>query len=124
MTAARHDAAPATEPQHVQVQHILIGLRPVPGNRSHARKDEAKSSPTRFWTDARQENDDLVKQYTDDSPGHLRMSGSAARPGEFPRDGMVAAFGNVGFTISPGISIADWDPVTSPYGWHVIKRLK
>jgi hypothetical protein len=38
---------------------------------------------------------------------------------------MVPAFGNVGFNISPGnIGIADYDPQTSPYGWHVIKRLQ
>ena len=46
-------------------------------------------------------------------------------PGEFRRDGMVPAFGNVGFAISPGnIGIADYDPTTSPYGWHIIKRLQ
>jgi len=38
---------------------------------------------------------------------------------------MVPAFGNVGFAISVGnVDIADYDPNTSPYGWHIIKRLK
>jgi hypothetical protein len=31
----------------------------------------------------------------------------------------------VGFAISVGnIGMADHDPQTSPYGWHIIKRLK
>ena len=44
---------------------------------------------------------------------------------EFQREQMVPAFGNVGFAISVGnIDIANFDPQTSPYGWHIIKRLK
>jgi len=55
------------------------------------------------------------------------MSGKGVAPaqGEYPRDRMVSAFGNVGFAISPGnIGIADYDPADSPFGWHIIKRLK
>jgi parvulin-like peptidyl-prolyl isomerase len=38
---------------------------------------------------------------------------------------MVPAFGNVGFALNVGeIGIADFDPQTSPFGWHIIKRLK
>jgi len=69
-----------------------------------------------------------VKQYTDDSPpGIYGMSGRGVSPsqGEYPRDQMVPAFGNVGFAISPGnIGMADFDPQKSPFGWHIIKRLK
>ena len=122
---------PATKPQHVQVQHILIGFAgSVPGKPITRTKEEAKKLAYEILDRARAgENfDQLVKQYTDDSPpGIYGMSevGVPPGPGEFPRDGMVAAFGNVGFNISPGnIGIADWDPASSPYGWHVIKRLK
>ena len=51
----------------------------------------------------------------------------AADGSEYPRQGMVAAFGNVGFALNVGeIGIADYDPttMTSPYGWHIIKRVK
>ena len=123
--------APATEPQHVQVQPILIGFAgSVPGKPITRSKDEAKKLAYEILDQARAgaNFDELVKKYTDDSPpGIYGMSGIGVppAPGEFQRDGMVAAFGNVGFAISPGnIGIADWDPVTSPYGWHVIKRLK
>jgi len=122
---------PDVEPQHVQVQHILIGFAgSVPGKPITRSKDEAKVLAYQVLERARKgENfDDLVRQYTDDSPpGIYGMSavGIAPLPGEHARDGMVPAFGNVGFAISPGnIGIADFDPAASPFGWHIIKRLK
>jgi parvulin-like peptidyl-prolyl cis-trans isomerase-like protein len=122
---------PATPPQHVQVQHILIGFSgSVPGKTITRSKDEAKTLAYQILERARkgEDFDELVKQYTDDSPpGIYGMSekGLPPGPGEYPRDGMVAAFGNVGFNISVGnIGIADYDPQASPFGWHIIKRLK
>jgi parvulin-like peptidyl-prolyl isomerase len=38
---------------------------------------------------------------------------------------MVPAFGNVGFKLAVGeIAVADYDPKTSPFGYHLIKRVK
>ena len=122
---------PKVEPQHVQVQHILIGFAgSIPGKGITRTKEEAKKLAYEVLEKARkgEDYDALVKQYTEDSPpGIYEMSGLGvpAGPGEYPRDKMVPAFGNVGFAISPGnIGIADYDPQTSPYGWHIIKRLK
>ena len=122
---------PSTPPQHVQVQHILIGFTgSVPGKAITRSKEEAKTLAYQILDRARkgEDFDELVRQYTDDSPpGIYGMSekGLQPGPGEYPRDGMVAAFGNVGFNISPGnIGIADYDPQTSPFGYHIIKRLK
>lgn len=122
---------PAVEPQHVQVQHILIGFAgSIPGKGITRTKEEAKKLAYEVLEKARSGADfeTLVRQYTDDSPpGIYGMSGVGVAPaqGEYPRNQMVPAFGNVGFAISPGnIGIADYDPTTSPYGWHIIKRLK
>jgi len=122
---------PSTPPQHVQVQHILIGFTgSVPGKAISRSKEEAKTLSYQILDRARkgEDFDELVKQYTDDSPpGIYGMSekGLPPGPGEYPRDGMVAAFGNVGFNISVGnIGIADYDPQSSPFGWHIIKRLE
>jgi len=122
---------PDVEPQHVQVQHILIGFAgSVPGKPITRTKEEAKTLAYQLLDRARggEDFDALVRQYTDDSPpGIYSMSGVSVPPlpGEYPRDQMVPAFGNVGFAVSPGnIGIADWDPAASPYGWHIIKRLK
>ena len=73
--------------------------------------------------------DDLVTRHTDDRPpGIYGMSntGVAPTPGaEYARGSMVPAFGNVGFKLAVGeIGIADYDPRTSPYGYHVIKRVQ
>ncbi len=122
---------PDVIPQHVQVQHILIGFSgSVPGKSVSRTKEEAKTLAYQILERAgKGENfDELVRKYTDDSPpGIYGMSGTGVPPGqgEFSRDSMVAAFGNVGFSISPGnIGIADYDPAASPFGWHIIKRLK
>lgn len=43
----------------------------------------------------------------------------------FGRDEMVPAFGDVGFTLRMGeVGLAPYDPQTSPFGWHVIKRIE
>lgn len=122
---------PEVEPQHVQVQHILIGFAgSVSGKAVTRTRDEARDLAYEILARARkgEDFDALVRQYTDDSPpGIYDMSatGVAPRPGEFARDRMVPAFGNVGFAIVPGnIGIADYDPESSPFGWHIIKRLK
>ena len=45
--------------------------------------------------------------------------------GEYDRRGMVPAFGDVGFRISVGeVGLADYDAKTSPFGLHIIKRIK
>jgi hypothetical protein len=118
-------------PAHIQVQHILIGFAgSVPGKNITRTADEAKTLAYQVLAKAKAgENfDALVTQYTDDSPpGIYAMSGTNVPPGqgEYPRDRMVPAFGNVGFAINVGeIGIADYDANASPFGYHIIKRLK
>ncbi|MGE5176278.1 MAG: peptidylprolyl isomerase [Hyphomicrobiales bacterium] len=122
---------PDVEPQHIKVQHILIGFAgTIPGKPITRTKEEARVLAYQILERARkgEDFDALVRQYTDDSPpGIYGMSNFNVTPGpgEYPRDRMVPAFGNVGFAMSAGnIGIADYDPETSPYGWHIIKRLE
>ena len=125
------------QPQHITVQHILIGFKDAVGfggsapPKAAARtEEEAKTLAYQVLDMAKkgQDYDQLVAQYTDDqAPGIYKMSNSGVAPlsaDEYSRDGMVPAFGNVGFTLQVGeIGIADYDPATSPYGWHIIKRV-
>ena len=139
--AAGSNMNTAGQPQHITVQHILIGFKDAMGfqgsapPKAQARTEaEAKALAYEILDRAKKgENfDQLVTQYTDDSPpGIYSMSNIGVQAdtanGEFERQGMVAAFGDVGFTLQVGeIGMADYDAVTftSPYGWHVIKRIK
>jgi hypothetical protein len=122
---------------HIQVQHILIGFKNAvgfqgnaPANAQARTQEQAKTLAYDLLNKAKNgENfDNLVTQFTDDSPpGIYGMSNTGVQPGqgEYPREGMVPAFGNVGFGLKVGeIGIADYDPQTSPYGYHIIKRIR
>jgi hypothetical protein len=131
----------AGQPQHITVQHILIGFKdavgfqgnPPPGAANRT-EEQAKTLAYEILDRAKkgEDFDQLVTQYTDDSPpGIYSMSNIGVAPdnasGEFAREGMVAAFGDIGFALQVGeIGIADYDATTftSPYGWHIIKRIK
>lgn len=122
---------PKTAPDRVRVQHILIGFQgSVPGKNITRTKAEAKTLAYEVLERAQkgEDFDALVREYTNDSaPGIYAMAntGVTPNPGEAPRDRMVGAFGDVGFNIMVGnIGIADWDAQRSPFGWHIIKRLK
>ncbi|HUS13943.1 MAG TPA: peptidylprolyl isomerase [Chloroflexia bacterium] len=123
--------AAAAVPGHATVQHILIGFKgSVSGKNITRSQEEAKTLAYQLLAKAKggSDFDQLVRENTDDSPpGIYSMSdtGVPAGKGEYPREGMVPAFGNVGFSLKPGeIGIADFDPATSPFGYHIIKRLK
>jgi len=118
-------------PAHITVQHILIGFSgSVPGKNITRSMSDAKTLAYELLDRAKkgEDFDALVEKYTDDSPpGIYKMSGRGvpASPGEYARDSMVPAFGNVGFTLQVGqIGIADYDQTASPFGYHIIKRLQ
>lgn len=122
---------PNNEPEHIQVQHILIGFQgSVPGKPITRSKDQAKELAYEILEQARAgtDFDTLVRKHTDDSPpGIYGMSNRGVAPakGEYPREGMVAAFGDTGFPLGVSeIGIADYDQRSSPYGWHIVKRIK
>jgi peptidyl-prolyl cis-trans isomerase C/foldase protein PrsA len=123
-------ATPAGPAQHITVQHILISFQGA-GTAATRTQAEAKTLATDIFDRAKkgEDFDKLVTDFTDDSPpGIYKMANSGIAPteaDEYSRDGMVPAFGNVGFALNVGeIGMADYDPTTSPYGWHIIKRIK
>jgi parvulin-like peptidyl-prolyl isomerase len=133
LIAAEQAAPPqaAAEPEHVQVQHILISFTgKLPGKNVTRTQEEAQKLAYDVLARARkgEDFDALVKQYTDDAaPGMYGMSNAGVAPagGEYSRTGMVPAFGDVGFKLKVGeIGIADFDARKSPFGYHIIKRIK
>ncbi len=125
-------------PDHITVQHILIGFKDAvgfqgkPPPKAQTRtQDQAKALAYDLLAKAKggADFDALVVANTDDSPpGIYSMANTGVAPSganEYQREGMVPAFGNVGFALKVGeIGIADYDPQTSPFGYHIIKRIK
>ena len=54
----------------------------------------------------------------------MTNTGISPDGGAFPREQMVPAFGNIGFKLKVGeVGLAEFDSKTSPFGFHIIKRL-
>jgi len=124
-TALEHQS----EPERIAVQHILISF--AGAGTSATRTQEAAATLAGETLERVKQGADfgeLVQAMTDDSfPGIYRLCNTGHSPqsaDEYRRGGMVPAFGDVGFTLDVGgIAMAPFDPRTSPYGWHIIKRL-
>ena len=131
--APQAPATPKPVPDHIAVDHILIGVKPAIPNGTtpeEARKlaydllEQLKGGAD--WATLKNEHS------ADRSPGRpaggpygMSNHGVRPNPGERGRDGMVPAFGDVGFTLEVGeIGMADHHPSTSPFGFHIIKRMK
>jgi hypothetical protein len=127
------DTSGTVEPQYITVQHILIGFEgSVPGKPITRSPEEAQKLAEDLLKKAQagEDFDALVKEYTDDShPGVYKMANFGA-PADmsqrvFARDGMVKAFGDVGFPLEVGgVGLAAYDDKNSPFGWHIIKRVE
>ena len=120
------------EPQHIRVQHILIGFEgTLPGKNVSRKEEDAKKLAEKIYAQAKDPKADfdaLVKENTDDrAPGIYGMSNLGVQPqgDEFPRNQMVPAFGDVGFKLQKGeVGLANYDKATSPFGYHIIKRIE
>ena len=132
LAAALPAVSRTQEPDRVTVQHILIAFQgTIPEAKITRTREEAEKLAGELIEKARQgeDFDALVKKYTDDEhPGIYAMSNIGISPDperkEYPRNKMVKSFGDVGFSLKVGeIGMAVYDPITSKYGWHIIKRL-
>ena len=121
------------EPDYITVQHILVGFEgTVPGKNITRNQVEAKLLAEDLFkrVQAGEDFDELVKQYSDDKfPGIYKMANfdvpADMSQGVFSRGGMVRAFGDVGFPLEVGgVGLAEYDPATSQFGWHIIKRVE
>lgn len=125
------------EPAYITIQHCLIGVREAMPDRAMRNQEEAAKLAAELLEKAKTGDDfgDIVRQYTDDSaPGIYKLAnhGYESDPNErvpsrviHARGGMVSAFGDVGFALEVGeVGLAEYDLDTSPFGYHIIKRLK
>jgi hypothetical protein len=127
--AEKPPSPPRAEPERITVQHILISFAGA-GTAATRTREAAAQLAAETLERAHQGEDfgELVRALTDDAfPGIYRMCNTGLSPlsaDEYRRDGMVPAFGNIGFALDvDGIDMAPFDSEASPYGWHIIKRL-
>jgi hypothetical protein len=122
-----------TEPDYVTVQHILIAFKgSIPKDSVQRTRFEAEILMKEIFKRAKEGHDfdKLVKNFSDDQyPGIYKMTNFNVEPdeseGEYARSKMVKAFGDVSFKLPVGrIGLTKYDPETSKYGWHIIKRIE
>lgn len=131
----------AAKPEHseaqIEVQHLLVGFvkadgsTTVPGKPIKMSQSQAEALTAELLARINKGEDfgQLVAEYTHDSApgiyGMVARDTGSTPPNYYPRKGMVPAFGNVGWKLKVGeVGVAEYDPRNSPYGWHIIKRLK
>ncbi len=121
-------------PRYVKVQHILISFNGAArGGELAKKKDRSQEEALVLAHDlvkrlrAGENMDVLVRAHTQDSaPGIYEMSfGRPTRRGVVAKKGMVKNFGDTSFALDVGeVGLADYDATRSPFGYHIIKRLK
>jgi len=118
-------------PDHISVDHILIGVkspsfpdgkRDAAAARAFAYELLGKIQAGADWAASK-------RLHSEDPPpgGPYGLANRGVKPtgrGEYPRDQMVPAFGDVGFGLEIGaVGMADFDARKSPFGFHLIKRV-
>lgn len=116
-------------PGRIRVAHVLVAFQGAESSTAQRSKADAAKLALDLFNAARggENFDMLMKNSNDPGPGKYGMftDSKQAKPGDFPRDGMAGAFGDVGFTLKLNeVGLAVFDPVKSPFGWHVIKRIE
>ena len=119
---------------YVTVEHILIAVPHQPEMRHIKRtKEEAKLLVDEILAQLKDGADfeKLKQMHSDDrqdgkAGGSYAMANRGMNPGEAtPRENMVKGFGDVSFTLEVGeVGVAEFDPSTSKWGYHIIKRVK
>jgi hypothetical protein len=122
---------PDKQPAHIAVDHILIGVASLSNPNGKRSESDARAVTKEILEKLKAGGDweAFKRQYSEDPPpgGPYGMSndGVPPNPGERPRNGMVPAFGDVGFTLEVGeLGVAAYEPRKSPYGFHIIKRVR
>jgi hypothetical protein len=121
------------QPEHadpvVQVQHVLVGVTHprLPGVERTPEDAERLAAEVFGRIQAGEDFDLLVKLHTNDShPGIYSLALAGRQSGEVRgRAEMVPGFGDVAWRLAVGeVGVARLDPVASPFGYHLIKRLR
>lgn len=114
----------------IQVQHILVAV-------TNPRSPDVTRTPA----EAKQRAAELLKEIQGGADFLQLMRAHSDDPGEgiytmtdtrrsstvsgYPRDQMARSFGDVSYRLAVGeLGVAVHDPATSPFGYHIIQRVK
>ena len=117
------------EAEHILVAHVLVSFA---GTKTKATRGQAAAEKLAYEVLAKARKGDdfnkLIRDFSDDEgEGVYGLANHRISPvgTEYERRKMVPAFGDVGFKLEAGsIGMSVFDAQKSPYGWHIIKRLK
>ena len=123
----------ANQPKEVTVQHILIAFQ---GSHPSATRSQEEARKLAYEilekANAGEDFESLAKKYSTDykrdGRGLAYTMTNMLQPkeeGKYKRKDMAGSFGNTSFVLDiDEIGIADYSPSGSPFGWHIIKRIK
>jgi parvulin-like peptidyl-prolyl isomerase len=123
-------AKPEHQAAEVQLQHVLVAVvgGGVPGATHSGAEARERAAEIYARAVAGEDFDTLERNYSDDAnhPGIYTLSAEPTSvQGVQARRRMVPAFGDVGWRLEVGeIGVAPHDPDVSPFGYHIIKRLR
>ena len=117
------------ESPRILVAHVLISFA---GTRTKATRSQAAAEKLAYEVLARarkgEDFNKLIRDLSDDEgEGVYGLANHRVSPvdNEYERRKMVPAFGDVGFKLEVGaIGMSAYDSQKSPFGWHIMKRLK
>ena len=132
MTAFAPLASAAEEPDVVHVMHILIRFKGATndGDATRSRGQAAKIAD-KLVEMAREDGadfEDLMVKYSEDRPAAFILVNEDVPEmveGGRKRSDMVIRFGDVAFGLEVGeVGLAKHHAALSPFGYHIIKRIK
>lgn len=124
---------PEQDVEIIEVQHILISFQGAsPQIKATRSREEAEKLTAGLLAKIQAGTDfsALMAEHSEDpGPGVYGMCNSKSKQDQANnvmwRKDMVPAFGNVGWRLKVGeVGVAPYHGNDSPYGWHIIKRLK
>jgi hypothetical protein len=122
----------SSQPDRVRVQHVLIAFKGTPQAPASVTRsqDEAEVLAKEILGRAKRGEDfqSLIKTFsTDSGTGQYNLvnDGVPPRGGETKRAQFVPGFTRVAFSLGVGdVGLAEYDASSSPFGYHVIKRIQ
>lgn len=130
--SAAPEGPPPGQPERIAVAHVLVSFKgALPDPEVKRTREEAEALAKELYDRIKggEDFEPIRMRFSDDRRGlaEYAMANHGVTPQgqERPRQGMVPAFGDVGFTLKVGeVGMAPYDPEKSRYGWHIIKRTK